>query len=239
MTILRIIDIETTGKEPPAEIIEVGWTDLVGSGPMRGWKVDVLPGFSQLFRPLHGIPPETMAVHHITPADLAYAPPCTPASLKAAIMGDRRPDVLVAHNCSFERSFIPDDVTDGLPWICTYKCALRLWPDAPGHSNQVLRYWREHEHDPEFAMPPHRAAPDAVVTSNILWDMLDLASIEQLIAWSGEPKFMPRVPFGKHKGASWAEVPDDYLAWMTRQADMDADVIWNANRELKDRALLP
>jgi hypothetical protein len=26
------------------------------------------------------------------------------------------------------------------PWICTYKCALRVWPDLDGHSNQELRY---------------------------------------------------------------------------------------------------
>jgi exodeoxyribonuclease X len=26
------------------------------------------------------------------------------------------------------------------PWICSYKCALRVWPELDGHSNQELRY---------------------------------------------------------------------------------------------------
>jgi exodeoxyribonuclease X len=151
------------------------------------------------------------------------------------IFSGDRPDVMVAHNCAFERSFIPDHVTDSLPWICTQKCALRLWPEAPGHSNQVLRYWREHAHDPEFAMPPHRAAPDAFVTAHLVWDMLDEVSVEQLIAWTTEPKLLLRVPFGKHRNALWADVPVDYLAWMTRQADMDSDVIWNAHQEMGRR----
>lgn len=176
-----------------------------------------------------------MAVHHITMADVANAPVCTTDLLHSDIMRGARPNALVAHNCAFERSFIPEEATDGLPWICTHKCALRLWPDAPGHSNQVLRYWREHAHDPEFAMPPHRAAPDAFVTAHLLWDMLDIATVEQLIAWTEEPKLLLKVPFGKHRGALWADVPDDYLAWMTRHADMDADVVWNVRRELEKR----
>jgi exodeoxyribonuclease X len=234
MTILRVIDIETTGLALPAEIIELGRVDLVGTGKYEGWQLQ-LPPTSILYRPLHGIPPETMAVHHITPADVAQAPVCTPEDLKHMIFSGDRPDVMVAHNCAFERSFIPDHVTDSLPWICTQKCALRLWPEAPGHSNQVLRYWREHAHDPEFAMPPHRAAPDAFVTAHLVWDMLDEVSVEQLIAWTTEPKLLLRVPFGKHRNALWADVPVDYLAWMTRQADMDSDVIWNAHQEMGRR----
>ncbi len=234
MTILRVIDIETTGMAPPAEIIEVGRVDVVGSGPMDGWSL-VLPPFSTLYRPLRGIPPETMAVHHITPADVAEAPVCTVEGLRHDILSIDRPDVLVAHNCAFEQSFIPKEVTDGLSWICTQKCALRLWPQAPGHSNQVLRYWREHSHDPEFSMPPHRASPDAFVTAHLLWDMLGEVSVEQLIAWTLEPKLLPKVPFGKHRGAAWADVPTDYLEWMGRQTDMDVDVLWNAQRELAAR----
>src|SRR4051812_49148251 len=113
MTILRVIDIETTGLALPAEIIELGRVDLLGTGPYEGWELR-LPPISALYRPLHGIPPETMAVHHITPADVADAAVCTPESLKHMIFAGDRPDVMVAHNCAFERSFIPDEVTDGL-----------------------------------------------------------------------------------------------------------------------------
>ncbi len=154
MTILRVIDIETTGLAPPAEIIEFGRVDLASN--LEGWEIG--QPISSLYTPLRGISPETMAVHHITPADVAGASVCTADQLRHAIWWGDRPDVLVAHNCSFERLFIDDGATDDLPWICTNKCALRLWPEAPGHSNQILRYWRQHAHDPQLAMPPHRAA---------------------------------------------------------------------------------
>ena len=60
--LFRVIDIETTGMEPPAEIIELGRVDVVSEGD--GWRID--RPMARLYRPLHGIPPETMAVHHIT-----------------------------------------------------------------------------------------------------------------------------------------------------------------------------
>ncbi len=56
-----------------------------------------------------------------------------------------------------------------------------------------------------------------------------------MVAWTSEPKLLPKVPFGKHRGTSWADVPIDYLQWMIGQRDMDADYIWNAKRELERR----
>ncbi len=123
----------------------------------------------------------------------------------------------------------------GVPWICTKNAHCEFWPDAPGHSNQILRYWRNLTLDNELAMPPHRAAPDAWVTAHLLSQMLDLATTEQMISWTTEPKLLPKVPFGKHRNMRWSEVPSDYLSWMVKQADMDKDVVWCAQVELKRR----
>lgn len=233
VAVLRVIDIETTGFSPPAEIIEIGRVDVVGTREM-GWTIE--RPLSRLYRPRDGIPPETKAVHHITEASIpTNAELCTPANIRSAVMHPIRPDVLVAHNCAFERTFIGEEATDGLPWICTYKSALRLWPDAPAHSNQVLRYWRELTLDEAYAMPPHRAAPDAWVTAHLLVDMLRLASIEQLVNWTGDPKLLPTMPFGEHRGKKWEEVPTDYLNWIGRQKQMDSDVVWNARQEISRR----
>lgn len=230
--LLRVVDIETTGMAPPAEIIEFGRVDVVLAGD--NWRIE--KPMARLYRPLNGIPPETMAVHHITEADFkADTPVCTAERLRMAVFGGAKPDVLVAHNCEFERQFIPDAATVGLPWICTQKVALRLWPDAPRHTNQVLRYWRKLELDAALAMPPHRAGPDAWVTAHLLVEMLKQASVEQMIAWTKEPKVLPTVPIGKHRGANWADVPIDYLQWMIGQRDMEADIAWNAKRELARR----
>ncbi len=229
---LRVIDIETTGSGPGAEIVEIGHVDvLVDGGPAH-----LAPPQTRLYRPERGVPPEIIAVHHLTPGMLANEPVCSSAEISAFILGDGAPDVLVAHNCDFERGFISDAHTGGLPWICTYKAALRVWPEAPRHSNQVLRYWRNHDLDPALAMPPHRAGPDAWVTAHILTDLLAAAGVEDLVRWTQEPRLLPRIPFGKHRGAAWTDAPADYLQWMVRQNDMDPDTVWNARHELERRA---
>ena len=143
--------------------------------------------------------------------------------------------MFVAHNCDFERKFITSSITGEAPWICTYKAALHLWPDAPRHNNQVLRYWRGLRLDPALAMPPHRAGPDAWVTAQLLAEMVTIASIDQLIEWTQQPRPMPVMTFGKHKGLPWSQIPADYLDWMVTQTDMDADALWYARAELRRR----
>jgi exodeoxyribonuclease X len=230
--LLRVIDIETTGFEPPAEIIELGRVDVASEGD--SWRID--RPMARFYRPLNGIPPETMAVHHITEDEFdADTPVCSQELLRKAVWGGETPDILVAHNSEFERMFIPETATDALPWICTYKVALHVWPDAPKHSNQVLRYWRGLKLDAEMAMPPHRAGPDAWVTAHILTELLKVSTTEQMIEWTKQPKKLPTIPFGKHRGSSWQDVPSDYLDWMVRQEDMDRDSIWCAQEELERR----
>ncbi|WP_374576317.1 exonuclease domain-containing protein [Phenylobacterium sp.] len=233
MTRLRVIDLETTGTEPPAEIIEFGRVDVV----ITDHGASVEPPQSWLYRPLRGIPPETMAVHHITEADFGPATPvCTPDQLHAAVWSGPAPAALVAHSCAFERQFVTEATTGAIPWICTYKVALHVWPDAPRHSNQVLRYWRGLTLDNALAMPPHRAGPDAWVTAHLLAELARFASFDQMVAWTREPRPMPVLTFGKHRGQPWAQVPSDYLQWMISQTDMDADMVWHARQELARRA---
>jgi exodeoxyribonuclease X len=108
----RVIDIQTTGLAPPAEIIEIGSVDVV----IDGGNILIERPLFRLYRPLNGIPPETMAVHHITEADFdAETPVCTEERLQMAIWSGQKPDALVAHNSEFEQSFIPAAITKDLP----------------------------------------------------------------------------------------------------------------------------
>ena len=232
MSRLRVIDLETTGTEPTAEIIEFGRVDVVVDE--RGPLIDAPQ--SWLFRPLRGIPAETKAVHHITEADFGPdTPVCTPDHLHAAVWSGPTPTALIAHNCAFERQFISEVTTGQIPWICTYKVSLHVWPDAPRHSNQVLRYWRNLKLDNALAMPPHRAGPDAWVTAHLFAELSQFATLDQMLMWTKEPRPMPTLTFGKHSGEAWAEIPTDYLHWMVRQPDMDADAVWHARQELNRR----
>lgn len=239
---LRVVDLETSGGDRTSEIIEVGIVDVVNNGD--GWQA--LPPVSRLFRPRREISFHAMAVHHLTPDHFSPDDPhCDEYALRDMFGVTRGPegegssapkaDIMVAHSAQFERGFIADTATGALPWICTVKAAKMVWPDAPGHSNQVLRYWRGFRLDPAMADPAHRAGPDAWVTAHILMDLLKEASVDQMLAWTNAPRELSTIPFGKHRRKPWSAAPADYLGWMAAQIDMEADVVAAAKAELARR----
>jgi len=229
---IRVIDLETTGSRPPAhDVCEIGWQDVVDGAAQR-WALSETRG-AICVNPGRPIPPVTMAVHHIMDEDVAGAPywrDAAPAILKP----EGGAVALAAHRASFEQRFCTPELSGGARWICTWKCALRLWPESPGFSNQVLRYWRMPDGlDRETGLPVHRALPDAYVTAHHLRDMLNHVGVDQLLAWSAEPGLLPRVPSGPERGRSWAELDD---ATLTRfAADRDEDVRFSASSELGRR----
>lgn len=225
MTIIRVLDLETTGLAPPeAGVCQVGWYDVgVGEEP---WLRSAVGNY--LIDPGHPIPPEAMAVHHIYDTDVVGAP-----KFSEVVIDEPHIDIFAAHMASFERGFFSGN---GKPWICTLKVARRLWPRAPGFGNQVLRYWRGYPLSPSAAQPPHRALPDAYVTAWIVHDMLALASIEDMIRWTEEPSLLPQVTFGKHRGKEWSELPLDYLDWIIAKSDLDEDTKFTARHWLKAAA---
>jgi len=227
---VRVIDLETTGGQPSAHgVCEIGWQD-VSQDASGVWQVTDERG-SILTHPGRSIPPVTMAVHHIIDSDVADAP----AFRDAAPDIMRGPFVaLAAHRASFEGKWCTPKLTGGIPWICTWKCALRVWPGSPSFSNQVLRYWRMPAGlDRDLGLPVHRAGPDAYVTAHHLRDMLAVAGVEQLIAWSAEPGLLPRVYAGPHKGKPWRDLDDACLAIFA--ADRDEDVRFTARHEIVRR----
>lgn len=225
MSIIRVVDFETSGMKPPeAGIVEVGWYD-VSDGHV--W----LAATGQYFvNPGHKIPPEAMAVHHIRDDDVALAPSADDV-LRRLMVGA---DVFAAHSAAFEQQFFDGG---GKPWICTLKAARRIWPQAPGHSNQVLRYWLDLPVSPSAATPPHRAQPDAYVTAWILSALLAAgATVDDMIQWTKEPSLLPRVTFGKHRGKAWTDLPVDYLQWLADKSEMDADTKFTARHYLQKAA---
>lgn len=236
--LVRVIDFETTGTDlaAGAEVCEVGICDLSPDGA-------VAAPLSWLCR-VESMPPEARAVHHITLEEcqaggvrefndrqiLPHSRPSSPIGVAA----------LAAHNAAFEEQFLGDLGDLGVPLVCTLKAALRIWPDAPAHSNGVLRYWLEDQGKlqlkRELAEPMHRAGPDAYVTAHILKALFaEGVTLDMLVQWTGEPRLLPTCPIGKFRGKPWSEVESGFLGWMLRTADMDPDLQWNAQRELARR----
>lgn len=231
MPLIRVLDFETTGTEPPAEVCEVGWSDYDSETRLAQcprWNLCSVPF----------MPPEVRAIHHITAAETQAE---LPWDAERWLLDAKQAGViaLAAHNLKFEQQWLGD--TGDMLLICTYKVALRTWPEAPAHNNGALRYWLEDSGKiPDlghYAMPPHGAGPDAYVTAHILKAAFDAGTTgPQMVAWSREPAVLPTCPIGEHRNKPWARVPFGFLEWMTRKAkDMDSELVWNAQRELDRR----
>jgi exodeoxyribonuclease X len=207
---IRVIDVETTGIDPYKDvIIEIASIDVTRD-------LTVINHRSTLVRPGVPIPPESSAVHHLIEEDLTNAP-----ALEEVIEQFRGADAYVAHNCGFEQAFLWEHFGDPT-WICTYKCALRVWPDLVSHSNQVLRYHLGLVNPfgvDRRTLAPHRALSDVIVTAAIFVELLKRVQADQmrwsdLVRWSWEPPLHTVLTFGKHRGQRFDAVPEDYLRWI-------------------------
>lgn len=221
------IDFETTDVDPKkCEPVEVAV--VTGSWSNHFY-----------IKPKNPIPPETSAVHHITDEDVLSAVGWDEAKKILAEQFTASPGaplpILVAHNADYERTILGDFVP--VLWICTYKAALRVWPDAPGHKNEVLRYWLGLGTDRGRAAEqhPHSALHDARVTYLLLQELLKHATLQELIEWTEVPAKLPHMPMGKHYKQKWEDIPGPYLQWCINQQDMREDVKYCATEELKRR----
>jgi exodeoxyribonuclease X len=219
---IRVVDLETTGTTTDDSVVEIAAIDLIGS--------DITIIGSDLIRPYISIPPQASAKHHLVDEDLVHCqriehhlPHYMDQSRAAGV------DVFASHNWRSEAQWLAD-LLDGRPAICTLKCSIRVWPKAPAHNNQALRYWlRPKGLSSQVANRAHRAFPNAYVTAFILRELLTVASLDELITWTNEPVLLPRVTFGKHRGADWSDVPVDYLAWVADKSDLSEDIKFTAD----------
>lgn len=228
MKIVRVIDYETTGTpdDDHAEVIEMGRVDVTIETRSIG------NPWSALACPRGPIPAVTKAVHHLTEGDLKDAPQAREL-WDEFFDGCGSSDVLAAHNAKFEQHFHPGD---GRPWVDTYKVARVVWPDAPTHSNQGLRYWLDLYVDRDLASPPHRALPDAYVTASILVRLMDEKTVDEMILISKYPALLKIMNFGKHKGTTFEDAPIDYLEWIRDKSDMDEDTKFSARYWIRKRS---
>lgn len=223
---LRVIDVETTGTDPSKDkVIEIASIDVSREGVANSRRTFVNPGIP--------IPPQASAIHHIIDADVAGAP-----ALEQAIapfkMRDK--DFFIAHNSRFDEAFLGAHL--GGNWIDTYRCALRIWPDAPAHTNQALRYMLglvEPFGMKRETITPHRAIDDCIVTAAIFLEISKIAKWSDIVYWSSQPALFTRVTFGKHYGQRWDEVPTSYIEWVLKNLVDDRDQLHTAAYWLDQR----
>lgn len=211
-----VLDTETTGLDPATDkVVDIALIQVKGG--------EIKELYSSLVNPEMPIPPESSAVHHIVDKNVQNAP--TIEQVKDKIRPLFADAVIVAHNASFDSSMFPIK----RPWICTYRLARHIWPDAKQHTNQYLRYWLGLDIGD---VSVHRAQGDAWVTAHLLRILLTeylknggIDDVQELWKYTNAPIMVQKMPFGKHKGVPMNEVPREYLSWaLGNLNDMDEDL---------------
>ena len=162
-----VVDLETTGGSPVDDAI----TEI---GAVRYEGLERVGSFASLVDPERPIP---RSIAHLTGiSDLLVAGAPTLAELLPSFLEFVRGAVIVAHNASFDVSFLNaallrlDYPTLPAPAVCTAKLARRLvWPDVPNVRLRTLAgYFRTR------TTPIHRALADAEATGEVLQGLLDV-----------------------------------------------------------------
>lgn len=226
------IDCETTGLDPEQDrICEIAVASFTFD--------EILEQFESLIDPERPIPPEVVAIHHITD-DMVLGKPRIEEVLgqiikiigKYPIIGHGIRfdiDIITAHA---RRCNIPCNIDQNLSFD-TLRLA-RLYEKSPSNSLEQLR--KHFGIDEEGA---HRAMNDVLVNIQVFkklsYGFNTISEIKQTLSRPIQLKVMP---LGKHKGRMMKELPQDYLLWAARQK-FDQDLLFSLRTEINRRKAGP
>ena len=224
---LAFLDTETTGKDfKTCEIIEMGFAYRE-----NGKWVEA----SKLYKPDEPIKPECSAVTNITNRMVEE---CASFFEDSNVWQDtvnetvqNKPIIGVAHNSFYDQKVLERYGFTMGEWLCTLKISRKLWSntaDVTAHNLPYLRYYFDVQLDE--GLVNHRAGTDCVITAAVLEHMIDEMEAtgiidptkdyyEQIQEWLAKPTLITSVPFGKHKGLSFVDVPLSYWSWALDNLD--------------------
>lgn len=222
------IDCETTGLDAVQDrVIEVAVMCFDGS--------QVFAQMESLINPECIIPESSIAFHHITPDMVADKPKLV--EILPQILEMVGQNIIIGHSVSFdieilavaaERHGIPCKIRQN-PVIDTLRMA-RLYGESPINSLEHLRM--------HFNIPlegAHRAMSDVIVNREVFKHLAKkFKTTEQLFDALSRPILMASMPFGKHKGRLFKDIPLQYLQWIVTK-DFDQDLMFSIRSELKRR----
>lgn len=178
--------------------------------------------FDQLYQVGEPISYAAMAVHHILDADLEDQPSYTDFSLPQETI------YIIGHNIDYDIAAIQRCGVDtsNIKAICTLALARQVWPQAEAHNISALIYMIAKGSDKarEILKGAHRADADIILTANILMHILHhfkVQTVEELFEASEHARIPQVIGFGKHKGTRIEDLPQDYIQWLLKQADLD------------------
>ena len=221
------LDTETTGTGLDDRLCQIAFK------PENG------PAVCDLFNPGKPISIDAMAIHHITEKMVADKPPFKESDAYAKLqelVSDIN-NVIVAHNAKFDMQMLQKEGIFTQRVICTIKLARYLDKNGviPKYNLQYLRYYL----GLEIEARAHDALGDILVLEGLFGrlnakfqenDKL-MDPVQEMINISSNPVLIARMPFGKHIGMFFGEVPRDYLEWLSG-TDLDEDMAFTVKTNL-------
>ncbi len=233
------LDVETTGVEKNDRICSVGL--IVDDGGK-------FEPFYERIRPPKKVPPEAMAIHHLTNEMLADAPAFDESETAKRLAALNGPEtILVGHNLAFDLEML---AREGVTWqggmIDTFKCVKHLLGNEIEHfSLQYLRYelrlYRKEEALADalgIALSAHHALSDALHTLLLHRYLEEMADSERLMVLTTEQALVHKLTFGKYGGKFIEDIArrdPAYLEWMLRSlSDLDEDLRYSIEYYLNE-----
>lgn len=222
------LDCETTGLDTDHdEIIEIAIVKFTLE--------EEIASLDYLINPKRPIPPESIAIHHITDEMVTNKPYIEDVLDEMTALIGSYP--IMGHNVGFDIKMIEAALRRhnhsksilSNPVIDTLRLA-RLYGQSPKNSLEVLR---EHFNIPEEGA--HRAMNDVIVNIRVYERLCyGFKTTEELLRKLTKPIAMKTFPFGKYRGYSFREIPIDYLHWAGHQ-NFDQDLLFSIQQERKRR----
>ena len=220
------LDTETTGAGPDDRLCQLAFK----AGKRRAE--------CALFNPGKPIAVEAMAVHHITNEMVKDKPAFQQSDMLRQLreLIDDTNNTIVAHNAQFDVAMLNHEDIYPSRVICTLKLARFLDRAGviPQYGLQYLRYFLRLDVNAKA----HDALGDITVLEALFkrihsrFEQDAVQDIEnEMIRISNSPILIPRMPFGKHKGALFSEIPADYLQWLLG-TDLDEDMTYTVRHHL-------
>jgi exodeoxyribonuclease X len=232
-----IADTETTGLVDP-QACEIGWlhvqdtlaefkqavvTDSIAFLSDNSYFLSV---YEQRFRPTKAIELQASKVTGIYMKDVLHCPSITTFEFPKSVK------YMIGHNIAYDhRVFGKPDVK----LICTKELAQLVFPKDKGlksHKLTTIIEWLYPEEGATLVANAHGAVLDCKLVYLVLLKVLEklpqVETWEQLASLCSQGKKsyeelneplaeMKELPFGKHKGKKFSEVPRDYLVWLSKQ----------------------
>lgn len=221
-----LFDCETSDIGPTSKMVELAWIEV-------DEHMNVLEEVHSRLDPEVPISPGASGVHGLVNDDLKDEPTVEqffsivrPGKVEGNV-------VMVAHNAPFDRRYFAPWCENLVGTIDTLRLARRYMPEAVNHKLATLKF--------EFGLgreEAHTALGDVRTLFRLTQLLIEKSgmALPELHKDSYQPLYVHAMPFGKHRGQPTADLPSDYLKWLSGLPDLDPDLRYTTDKILKERA---